>query len=128
MRRNRTSCRSPLANQMRLMLHTAALLASAGSPRCDAPAAAVRIKETASPEGRGQGRCRRPRRSNDVRGVAREIVCRVIETGTSEQDVARQTLTAHNAFLENELKRVERHNLNILEEMIVLKKAAAKRR
>jgi hypothetical protein len=42
--------------------------------------------------------------------------------------VARQTLTAHNAFLENELKRVERHNLNILEEMIVLKKAAAKRR
>jgi hypothetical protein len=40
-----------------------------------------------------------------------------------EQDVAR--LTARNTVLENELKRVEQHNLNLLKDNIVLKQAAA---
>jgi hypothetical protein len=38
-----------------------------------------------------------------------------------EQDVAR--LTARNTILENELKRVEQHNLNLLKDNIVLKQA-----
>jgi hypothetical protein len=61
-------------------------------------------------------------------GLRERLYAALSKLELREQDVARQTLTAHNAFLENELKRVERHNLNILEEMIVLKKAAAKRR
>jgi hypothetical protein len=40
-----------------------------------------------------------------------------------EQEVAR--LTARNAYLENELRRVEQHNTNILKEVITLKQAAA---
>jgi hypothetical protein len=40
-----------------------------------------------------------------------------------QQDVAR--LTARNTELENELKRVEQHNLNTLKEVIVLRQAAA---
>jgi hypothetical protein len=40
-----------------------------------------------------------------------------------DQDVAR--LESRNVYLERELKRVERHNLNILKELIELKKAAA---
>jgi hypothetical protein len=39
-----------------------------------------------------------------------------------EQDVAR--LTARNAALETELRRVEQHNLNLLKEVITLKQAA----
>jgi hypothetical protein len=39
-----------------------------------------------------------------------------------EQDVAR--LTERNTYLENEMKRVEQHNLNILKEVIVLRQAA----
>jgi hypothetical protein len=34
-------------------------------------------------------------------------------------------LKARNHWLENELQRVERHNLNILKELIELRKAAA---
>jgi hypothetical protein len=40
-----------------------------------------------------------------------------------EQDVAR--LTERNTYLENEMKRVEQHNLNILKEVIVLRQAGA---
>jgi hypothetical protein len=39
-----------------------------------------------------------------------------------EQDVAR--LTARNAYLENELRRVEQHNTNILKEVITPNQAA----
>jgi hypothetical protein len=40
-----------------------------------------------------------------------------------EQDLAR--LTERNTYLENEMKRVEQHNLNILKEVIVLRQAGA---
>jgi hypothetical protein len=40
-----------------------------------------------------------------------------------EQEVAR--LTARNHWLENEMKRVEQHNLNILKDLIVLRKEQA---
>jgi hypothetical protein len=40
-----------------------------------------------------------------------------------EQDVAR--LTERNTYLENEMKRVEQHNLNILKEVITLRQATA---
>ena len=38
---DRTSCRSPLANQVRLVLHTGAVLADAQGPRCHSQAAAA---------------------------------------------------------------------------------------
>jgi hypothetical protein len=40
-----------------------------------------------------------------------------------EQDVARRE--ARNAYLESELRRVEQHNLNILKDIIVLRKQLA---
>jgi hypothetical protein len=40
-----------------------------------------------------------------------------------EQDVAR--LTTRNAYLENELKRLEQHHTNSLKEIVVLKQQAA---
>jgi hypothetical protein len=41
------------------------------------------------------------------------------------QDQQMARLTARNTHIENELKRVEQHNLNLLKDNIVLKQAAA---
>jgi hypothetical protein len=55
-------------------------------------------------------------------GIRERLHAALSKLELREQDVAR--LTARNAYLENELKRVEQHNTNALKEIIVLKQQA----
>jgi hypothetical protein len=55
-------------------------------------------------------------------GLRERLRATLLKLDLRDEEVAR--LTARNAYLEGELKRVEQHNLNILKELIVLKRAA----
>jgi hypothetical protein len=55
-------------------------------------------------------------------GLREKLHDALLKLERQDQEVAR--LEARNHHLENELKRVERHNLNVLKELIELRKAA----